>query len=324
MRWIPERVRADKSKPNSYTTAVTAWELINNPITKDMLSDRKKLTINGEAKIVEINLEKVAYYSSNTKTKYLTTPFKTFANFVKRYIIDRGLTGYVKPKVLDLAVGKLGDIDKYTRAGVHTLVGIDINEDNINNPEDGASSRIMKMSKYAPAIAKLSEKTMLIVGTGIKNISNGESVRDNINKYYIDILYGRAKGNTPKLRKMEGVGLDRFDMVSCMYAIHYMMNNEDDLDNFLINVSENLLDQGYFIGTCLNGDAVLSEMGNKDELKGTIDDKTVFLIKKVYNDSGKKLLEFYDNDNINYDVCKKAYKFIITHLFNYTEQYRRF
>ena len=97
------------------------------------------------------------------------------------------------------------------------------------------------MSK-TPAIAKLAEKTMLIVGTGIKNISNGECVRDNINKYYIDVLYGRAKGNTPKLRKMEGVGIDRFDMISCMYAIHYMMNNEEDLDNFLINVSENLLE----------------------------------------------------------------------------------
>ena len=282
MRWKPERVRADKSAPNSYTTAVTAWELINFPITKDMLSDKKKLSSTGEAKVVEISLEKVAYYNnSNENTIYLTTPFKLFANFVKRYIIDRGLTGYIKPKVLDLAVGKLGDLDKYTRAGVHTLIGIDINEDNINNQKDGASTRIMNMSKN-PAIAKLAEKTMLIVGTGTKNISNGECVRDTINKYYIDVLYGRAKGNTPKLRKMEGVGLDKFDMISCMYAIHYMMNNEEELDNFLVNVSENLLDQGYFIGTCLNGDAVLSEMGDKDELKGIIDDKTVFLIKKVY------------------------------------------
>ena len=143
------------------------------------------------------------------------------------------------------------------------------------------------MSK-TPAIAKLAEKTMLIVGTATKNISNGESVRDNINKYYIDVLYGRAKGNTPKLRKMEGVGIDKFDMITCMYAIHYMMNNEDELDNLLINVSENLLDQGYFIGTCLNGDAVLSEMGGKDELKGIIDDKTIFLIKKVYDDDTSK------------------------------------
>ena len=185
---------------------------------------------------------------------------------------------------MDLAVGKLGELSKYINAGVHTLVGIDINEDSINNPENGAATRIVKSAKYSPAIAKLADKTMLIIGTATKNIANGESVRDNINKYFIDVLYGRAKGNTQKLRKMEGVGLDKFDMITCMYAIHYMMNSENDLDNFLMNVSENLLDQGYFIGTCLNGDAVLNEMGSKTEIKGIIDEKTVFLIKKISDD----------------------------------------
>ena len=137
MRWQPERVRADKTDPNIYNTAVSAWELINNPITKETLSAINKKSriggIGGIGEIADTNLENVAYYSSNTKTEYLTKPFKELANFVKRYIIDRGLTGYVKPKVLDLSVGKLGDLDKYTRAGVHTLIGIDINEDNINN-----------------------------------------------------------------------------------------------------------------------------------------------------------------------------------------------
>jgi len=296
--WEPERVRADKTSPNIYNTAVAAWELINNPITKDKLSGIKKIKTmyteginNGLSDrindgittdiIEDTNLENITYYSSNTKTEYVTNPFKELANFVKRYIINKALTGYIKAKVLDLAVGQLGDLDKYARAGVHTLIGIDINEDNINNL---APTRIMDLSKHAPAIAKLAEKTMLIIGTGTKNIANGESVRDNINRYYIDILYGRAKGNTPKLRKMEGVGLDKFDMVSCMYAIHYMMNSEYDLDNFLRNVSENLLDQGYFIGTCLNGDAILSEMGSKMEIKGVIDGKTVFLIKKKSDD----------------------------------------
>ena len=305
-RWQPERVRSDKQYPNSYITAVTAWELINNPITKYKLSAIKNQKTGS---IEETNLENVSYYSSNTKTIYLTQPFKELANFVKRYIIDRGLTGYVKPKVLDLGVGKLGDLDKYTRAGVNTLVGIDINEDSINNPEDGASTRIIKSGKYIPAIAKLSEKTMLVVGTPTKNIANGESVRDNINRYYIDVLYGRAKGNTPKLRKMEGVGLDKFDMISCMYAIHYMMNSEYDLDNFLMNVSENLLDQGYFIGTCLNGDAVLSEMGSRNEIKGIIDGKTIFLIKKKSDEPedykkisvGNKINVFFETFGGSYD-----------------------
>ena len=86
--------------------------------------------------------------------------------------------------------------------------------------------------------------------------------------------------NTPKLKKMESIGIDKFDMVSCMYAIHYMMNNNTELDNFLQNVSENLLDQGYFIGTCLNGDSILNEMGSKNEIVGVIDNKTVFIVKK--------------------------------------------
>ena len=101
--------------------------------------------------------------------------------------------------------------------------------------------------------SRFADKVILINGTGTKNIANGDCVFDNLNKYYLDVLYGRAKGNTTKLRKMEGVGLDGYDLITCMYAIHYMMNDETSLDNFLRNVSENLLDQGYFIGTCLDG-----------------------------------------------------------------------
>ena len=253
-------------------------------------------------KKADINLELGEYYSSNKNTEYLTKPLNKFNNFVKQYLINRGLTGYVKPKVLDLSVGKLGDMYNYSRAGVHTLIGIDISEDSINNPKDGASTRMIDMSQKMPAIAKMSDKTMLIVGDTSKNVMTGDCVRDNINKYFIDVLYGRAKGNTPKLKKMEGAALDGFDMVTCMYAIHYIINSEKDLDNFLRNVSENLLDQGYFIGTCLNGDAILNEMGNKDELKGYIDDKPVFLIKKESDDPsyykkitvGNKIRVYYE------------------------------
>ena len=299
-RWVPDRIRADKSKPNGYGTAVTTWSLINNPITKEYLSGNSG-TQNGDGdgddgdKLVDIT-----YYTNNQNTIILTEPLNKFNSFVKTYIINRSLNGYVKPKVLDLAVGVLGDMHKYAAAGVHTLVGIDINESNINNPIDGASTRIM--TSQNPAISKLADKTILIVGTASKNVASGECVFDNINKYYIDVLYGRSKGNTPKLRKMESIALDGFDMVSCMYAIHYMMNNETDLDNFLRNVSENLLDQGYFIGTCLDGMEILKEMGNKDEINGEIDGKTVFFIRKENTDTntyknitvGNKITVYYE------------------------------
>jgi len=310
-RWQPQRVRADKPAPNNYLTAVTTWGLINNPITKETLSVIKSKPT--EKEIAEgkefdsdtgsaNNLENVTYYSNNKNTVFLTKPLNDFNGFVKRYLINRALTGYVKPRVMDLATGKFGDLPKYVDAGVHTLVGIEIGYDGLNNPEDGAATRMIQLSQIKPAIAKLAEHTMLIVGNTTKNIANGDCVRDNINKYYLDVLYGRAKGNTPKLRKMEGVVLDGFDCISCMYAIHYMMNNETDLDNFLRNVSENLLEQGYFIGTCLDGMSILKEMGSNNELSGIMEDKTIFLIRKLddnisaYKDItiGNKIMVYFE------------------------------
>lgn len=81
-----------------------------------------------------------------------------------------------------------------------------------------------------------------------------------------------------------------------------MMDNEDTLDAFLRNVSENLLDQGYFVGTCLDGMGVLKEMGRSSELSGVIGDKTIFKIKKMNTDSdlyknitvGNKVLVYYE------------------------------
>ena len=216
---------------------------------------------------------------------YLTTPLNKFNNFVKRYLIDRAVSGFVKPRVMDLATGKFGDLYNFANAGVNTLVGIEIGYDGLTNPNDGAATRMIQQSKVLQSVAKLATRTMLIVGNTTKNIANGDCVRDNLNKYYLDVLYGRAKGNTSKLKKMEGVANDGFDCITCMYAIHYMLNNEKELDNFLRNVSENLLDQGYFIGTCLDGITILKEMGSKSEIKGIIKDKTVFLIRKIANDT---------------------------------------
>lgn len=292
-RWAPHRVRADKTAPNNYLTAITTWGLINNPITKEHLSAIKpKITkekleqdIANDTDIDNNILEDVNYYSDNKNTVLLTDPLNGFNNYVKRYLINRALSGFVKPRVMDLAIGKGGDIFKYASAGAHTLLGIEIGYDGLNNPVNGAATRMINMSQLKPAIAKLADRTMLIVGNSTKNIANGDCIRDNLNKYYLDVLYGRAKGNTPKLKKMEGVALDQFDCICCMFAIHYMMNNEQDLDNFLRNVSENLTDQGYFIGTCLDGMSILKTMGRSMELYGVINDKTVFLIKKMSEDA---------------------------------------
>jgi hypothetical protein len=305
LRWHPHRVRADKQAPNSYLVAAASWYLINNPITRDFLSGVFP-TKEGKDSEDDAGLEDAVYYSDNTETNFLTKPLNDFnTGFVKSYLINRALTGYIRPKVLDLAVGKFADMSKYVHGGVNTVVGLEIGYDGLNNPFNGGCKRMLEWGKRSPAVAKLAERTMLLVGDATRNIANGDCARDNLNRYYLDVLYGRMPGNTPKLKKLEGIALEGFDVVSCMYAIHYMMDTEDALDSFLRNVSENLLDQGYFIGTCLDGMAILREMGRSQELSGVIGDKTIFKIRKLdaaSSDSysyknitvGNKVLVYYE------------------------------
>lgn len=317
-RWIPHRIRADKNAANMYNTAVTTWGLINNPITKEILSDLREKSpykipggvndgdddtaATGDMTKFDKGLENVNYYIDNMNEEILTKPVNDFNGHVKRYLINRYLSGFVKPRVMDLACGKCGDFPKFVQAGAHTYVGIEINYDGLNNKKDGAATRLTKMALTNPGYAKLMERTLLLVGDTTKNIAMGECARDGINKYYLDVLYGNAKGNTVKLRKMEGVGTNQFDVISCMYAIHYMMNNEDELNNLLRNVSENLHDQGYFIGTCLDGMKILKELGSNNEIQGEIEDKTVYYIRKLddspdaYKDItvGNKVMVFYE------------------------------
>ena len=316
-RWKPERIRPGKAA-NNYSTAVDTWRLINNPITAGQLSgafirstavgspdeehDPDSTAMKDIATVGGV-MANITYYNANESDMVLLTdPLKKFNNFVKGMIINRALHGYVKPRLMDLAAGKLGDMHKYVSAGVSTLLGLEITYDGLNNRYNGAATRMMDIAKINPATAKLAERTMLIVGDATRNISNSDCSTDNLNKYYLDVLYGRAKGNTPKLKKMEGVALDGFDVITCMYAIHYMMNNESDLDNFLRNVSENLLDQGYFIGTCLDGMTILKEMGRQTEIDGEIDGKNVFFIRKLSDDpaeykeitTGNKVSVFFE------------------------------
>ena len=336
-RWTPERLRADKTRPNAYITANTTWLLINKPITKSLLTgsgmsgmggfpntEGGRLGSKSKSADAEKALREMEYYSTNQETEQLTKPLTKFNNFVKEYLIQRALTGYTKPNVMDLAVGSFGDMHKYVKYGVNHFVGLDINEHNLNNPKDGAATRMMKQissagnpTKNNSQYVKFADKMLLLLGTATKNISSGDCAADTINKYYLDVLYGRAKGNTTKLRKLEGVGLDGFDVITCMYAIHYMMNTETALDNFLRNVSENLLDQGYFIGTCLDGMEIIKELGSKTEINGNIDGKSVFFIRKESDDPnayknitvGNKITVFFEtfNGSFSENLVNKSY-----------------
>jgi hypothetical protein len=269
LRWIPIRNRPDKN-PNGFNTASDIWRLIHQPIsTSDICGHQMETTV-----------ENSIYYQNNFNVEYKTQPLKQFNNFVKDYLIERGLNNLNKPFVLDMACGKMGDFFKYVKNDVYCLVGLDINGDNLHNKIDGAATRIMNNIHSSSKINKMSQKTLLIQADVSKSISNGEAAINVENQFYLDILYGRVKPKNNKLVKMMNLGLEGFHLVSCMYAIHYMFRSTDTLEQFLLNVSQNLRDQGYFIGTCLDGTSIVSAFKGKNMIYGEVDEKTIFTLNK--------------------------------------------
>jgi len=57
---------------------------------------------------------------------------------------------------------------------------------------------------------------------------------------------------------------NKFSVCSCQFAIHYFFKNEEKLNGFFTNVSQNLKQGGYFFCTFMDGNRVISEINNND------------------------------------------------------------
>jgi len=307
MRWQPLKIRFGKV-PNAMNTCIDIWNLVHNPVQPETISEG--LTIDRMIDVKNIN-----YYLHG---RYLlTSGLKKFNNFVKGWLLERYMHSMSSPKVLDLACGKLGDYFKYANQGAGTLVGMDINPDNLNNKLDGAASRVLNAMSTNPRAKALAGRTLLILGDIAKNLADGSAATDELGRYYLDILYGRHKPSTnfnAKHAKFFNLGTDGFHIVVCNYAIHYALDDFQGIANLLENVGQNLRDQGYFIGTCLDGNLVLDELNKAGGyLEGRVNGHTVWSIDRrsviasgrgaggvIYEDNGQvaetQMIDQYSTD----------------------------
>ena len=52
----------------------------------------------------------------------------------------------------------------------------------------------------------------------------------------------------------------RFDIVSCQFSMHYLLESEEKLRAFLHNVSCRLEPEGFFVGTTIDAERVVSKI----------------------------------------------------------------
>tara|TARA_B100001123_G_C15337146_1_gene1033297 strand:+ start:1780 stop:5643 length:3864 start_codon:yes stop_codon:yes gene_type:complete len=259
MFWEPLRVRSDKIDPQFFTIAKNVWETIQNPISKNAIQGNREIKT-----IVEEDIKNSGKYYVNEDDQqfYLTNSLSRLHNYIKSKLILGVYKTFRHPmKVLDLSIGRGGDISKYITKEIKPslLVGIDISS-NI----DEACKRFYKIKdrkkiKGAFFRADTSKNIQTKECVSIDGITEQERIHSET---LISILYGYGTP-IPKQyeqigKKYRGIAKGGFDIISSQFSLHYYFKNDITLYGFIQNLKENVKKGGYFIGTCYDGTKIFN------------------------------------------------------------------
>lgn len=280
-KWKPMRVR-DNLTPNDFLTAINVWNCIHNPITLDMITTGK----------IDKNTDDIYYNKYGNRKSKKCVAMYDFHSYIKKQLINNNSNG--TKNLLDLSVGRGGDINHWIDSEINIMVGIDICKEGLIN-ENGVCNRILTKSIENK---KVIENYYIIWADSSKNLMNSEAGNDDLHKYYLDILYGNITVdaiNSSKLNRLHNLGNvnkgNGFDIVSCQFSIHYFFKSEETLKTFLNNVTQSLKKGGRFIGTCLNGAIIFDELKDTEFISSEDDNTLCWKIIKKYKNT-----HFYDDE----------------------------
>jgi hypothetical protein len=302
-RWIPLKTRFDKTEAvqkyqkrygNYIDIANKVWRSINNPV---LMEDFNELSIDN---LYEKNIKKFrnkidftvikkenalnVYYQKKSE---LIKDMRSFHNWIKSNIIYI----YVNPvyhnkiqyKVFDIGCGRGGDIMKFYYALVELYIGIDPDSETLFDSADGALSRYMNIRKKYANFPQM----QFITGSPTNLLQYDEQVK----------LFGRLNNDTKKIYEKYFTFDDKrilFDRFNCSFAIHYLLGDENNWDNFCKNVNMYLRDGGYFLFETFDGDKVRNLLKDKDKYSVFYDEngekKLLFDIVKKYDENNKNKL----------------------------------
>ena len=299
-QWVPIRVRHDKTSDykagnknygNAFHVAQSVWRSINNPITSEM--------IESGLGIPSINNDDNVYYNRKTTESYT----QSLRDFHNKYIKKKLIKNFTVRgnNLIDMTVGKAGDLFKWIEAKLNFVLGIDESEDNIYNRKDGACKRYLDICKKYKTLPK----ALFLRGDSSLNIKEGKAFYSEKNKQIIQALLGEG----PKDEKFLGTGVynqygvakNGFDIVSNQFSIHYFFKNQDTFYNFLRNVSDFCKVGGYFIGTCYDGEKVFRLLQNKKYNESDFilkHKKKIWECKKLYTSEEFK----NDESSLGYEI----------------------
>ena len=273
--WVPTKVRHDKTIEmlqtkkyfgNAYHVANSNWESIHYPIKESMLR--------GEEEVPKTIPDEDTYYKA-TDGMNLTMGLKHFHNEIKRKLITSAAKQFRDPCLIDLAVGKGGDLRKWTATDIKFVLGIDLSADNLENPYDGACARYVKLCQDQEKNPRFKLKAMFVYGDCSKKIKpehnnpKSDAMLGERSNQIVQAVFGvgskKAEDIGKGLAEVYGLGVQGYEISSCQFALHYFFERKETLFGFVSNLAECTKIGGYFIGTAYDGKKLFQRLGEVSE-----------------------------------------------------------
>jgi len=292
--WRAMRVRDDKTRlyrttkkisraANDMSTARNIWMTIHEPVTEAMIRG-DKIVIMSEIEAQQAGTEERYYARDIARFHLLSVNMQNFHNqIIKKQLFEKPPVSYRK-RLLELACGQAGDMSRWADAQYSVVVGIDVNENNITDPMNGAYARGIRNSQGD----NRNPKMCFLIGDCGKSLKTGDAFTKSPESE--DLWRALTTSQKPPAYAQDiANAFDKdnraFDVVSCQFALHYFFESSEILDTFLRNVSDYLRDGGYFITSCMDGDTVhnLFRTNKSSVVTGKVNGNTVWAIQKGYD-----------------------------------------
>lgn len=304
-RWIPMRVRHDKTERllrgqitrtlNSEKVGLSVWNSINNPVTISMIRTGAEEPSEEEMKENERKTEEEIvgrrYYERKAQKQdlALVRGLRDFHNkWIKDIILYKSVMKGNNKKIVDFAVGKAGDLQRWRREKAMFVFGLDKAGDNIRDPANGAYRRYM--DTLIQAGTQQVPKMVFAIGDSSLPIVSGEAGATPEEADILRAIFGVAQvqGTLPKdIVGLTGILRSGADVAVCMFALHYFFENKDTLNGFMNNVRDCVKVGGYFAGCCFDGKRVfdkLSSLKKGQSAIGKEEDVPIWSISKEYDE----------------------------------------
>ena len=296
--WSVMRTRYDKTyeyrvmrRPqfgNDIYVADNIWTSIHTPIPEEMLKTLYTTP-------VDDTLEDDMYYREENSSSRNRSMVRSFHNQIKSTQYSK----YVVPgnTLIEIAVGRGGDMHKWRHTKPSKVLGIDLSLSNLVMPRQGACTRYLiakrSSTEYLP-------RALFAQGDMTKLFEEQESK-------YLNIVFGEEPAPTPYLGEFKNI--QKWDAVSCQFAIHYACETEESFKVFAQNLRHC---KSIFFGTCLDGKAVYSLLAGKERHAFRNRGRQFADMTKGYTDEGAWKEEFGQKIDVLLDsMVKPTTEFLV-------------